>query len=64
MDNKEEVKEEGKTCCATKCCSGKAIGALALLLAVGAGGFFAGRHCTKVCPVSGAPAITAPAATK
>lgn len=63
MDKNEEVKEEGKSGCAPKCCSGKAIGALALLLAVGAGGFFAGRNCTKVCP-TGAPAVTAPAPTK
>ena len=53
MDNKTEGQEDGKACCGPKgkCC-GKAAAVLALLLVGGAGGFFAGRHCNKVCPTS------------
>lgn len=60
MDEKDQ-KGEGKACCGTKSCCGKGAAAVALLLAVGAGGFFAGRHC-KTCAPQAAPAASAPAA--
>lgn len=62
METAQEGKEEGKGCCGTKKCCGKALGALALLLIGGAGGYFAARHC-KVCAVD-APAVSAPAQAK
>ncbi|MBI4423575.1 MAG: hypothetical protein HY554_07610 [Elusimicrobia bacterium] len=49
----QETKEGGKDCCSKgKCCGGKALIALALLLAGGGIGFFAGRCTGGTCPVS------------
>lgn len=59
---KQEKTENGKACCSGgKCCGCKALGAVALLVVGGAIGFFAGRHCGKMCAVNAAPAA-APAA--
>ncbi|TPW20656.1 MAG: hypothetical protein FD126_1471 [Elusimicrobia bacterium] len=56
MDNQEtkdeKVDEKGGCCSKAKCCGGKTLAALALLLVGGFGGYFAGRSCGKVCPVS------------
>lgn len=56
----EATKADEKGCCGTgkKCCGGKALAALALLLVGGVGGYLAGRHC-KSCAVP--PAAEAPA---
>ena len=59
----QEGKGDEKGCCAkTKCCTGKALAALALLLVGGFGGYFAGRNCGKVCPVAESVAGAQPAA--
>jgi hypothetical protein len=45
MDSQEKT-EDGKACCSKgKCCGGKSLAALALLLIGGAGGYFCARHC-------------------
>lgn len=56
MEN-QETKGDEKGCCSTKakCCGGKTLAALALLLVGGLGGFAAGR-CAKSCDVQAAPA--------
>jgi hypothetical protein len=43
QENKEG--EKGGCCSKGKCCGGKALGAVALLVVGGLGGYFAGRHC-------------------
>lgn len=64
MDNQEtKAGEKGGCCDKSKCCGGKALAALALLLVGGFGGYFAGRNCGKVCPVSQAAAPAAPTQT-
>ena len=47
MENeKKEGSEEGKGCCSkSKCCGGKALAAIALLVAGTIGGYLCGRHC-------------------
>ncbi|TBR23168.1 hypothetical protein EPO15_06565 [bacterium] len=66
MDNQETKGDEKGGCCSTKakCCGGKTLAALALLLVGSVGGYFAGRHCGKVCPVGEAAAPAAPAPAK
>lgn len=64
MDNQETKGEKGdeKGCCAkTKCCGGKTLAALALVLVGGLSGYFAGRNCGKVCPIGEAAAPQTPA---
>lgn len=67
MDNKEtqgeKIEEKGGCCSKSKCCGGKTLAALALLLVGGLGGFAAGRHCGKVCPVREAVAPAVPTQT-
>jgi hypothetical protein len=58
QENKEG--EKGGCCTKGKCCGGKALGAVALLVVGGIGGYFAGRHCTA-CAMTSGPAISAPA---
>lgn len=65
MDNQEPKATEKEGCCskASKCCGGKSLAALALVLIGGLGGYAAARHCgAKACPMSAASA-TAPAQT-
>lgn len=59
MENQDTKVEEKGGCCskASKCCGGKAVAALALLLVGGLGGFAAGR-CAKSCDVQPAPVQT------
>lgn len=47
MENeKKEGVEEGKGCCSKgKCCGGKALAAIALLVAGTVGGYLCGKHC-------------------
>lgn len=60
----QEGEEEGGGCCGKgKCCGGKALAALALLLLGGIGGYFAGRCGTTMCLISPASVLT-PAQTK
>ncbi|MDE2291541.1 MAG: hypothetical protein KGL53_05615 [Elusimicrobia bacterium] len=58
MANETETKD-GKGCCSKgKCCGGKGLAALALLLLGGLGGWAAATHC---CAKPAAPAAQAPA---
>lgn len=62
MENQDTKAEEKGGCCSkAKCCGGKTLAALALLLVGGLGGFAAGR-CAKSCDVKSAP-VAAPAQT-
>ena len=58
----QETQDGGKECCSKgKCCGGKGLAALALLLIGGAAGYFGGRHCaakTNAAPSASAPAQT------
>lgn len=59
MENQETKADEKGGCCdKSKCCGGKALAALALLLVGGLGGFAAGR-CAKSCDVKAAPVADA-----
>lgn len=62
MDTQEGKGDEKGCCTKSKCCTGKALAALALLLVGGVGGYFAGKNCGKVCPVREAVAPVQPAA--
>jgi hypothetical protein len=66
MDNQEtkgeKVDEKGGCCSKSKCCGGKTLAALALLLVGGLGGFAAGR-CAKSCDVQAAAPASAPTQT-
>ena len=58
MENEEK---DGKACCSKKCCGGKGLAVLALLLVGGAGGYIAGRCASKGCALKNATAVEAPA---
>jgi hypothetical protein len=62
MDNQEAKGDEKGGCCskASKCCGGKTLAALALLLVGGLGGFAVGR-CAKSCDVPSAAPVQTPA---
>lgn len=63
MDAQETTGKDGKACCAKSCCGGKALAALALLLAGGAAGYFCGRHCAIKPEAAVAAPVAAPATT-
>ena len=45
-ENKKEDGQEVKGCCSKqKCCGGKALAAIALLVAGTIGGYLCGKHC-------------------
>lgn len=60
MDNDKKDGQDAKGCCdKSKCCGGKGLAVLALLLVGGAGGYLAGKCCAAK---PGAAAVEAPAA--
>jgi hypothetical protein len=65
---KGDVIKEGEDkggCCGSgksRCCCCKALAVIGLLAIGGIGGFFAGRHCQRVCDMKTPAAVTAPAA--
>ncbi len=58
----------GGGCGSRRCCSGKALGLIALLLVVGLIGYMMGKCCSQkskgVCPMSSAPIATPAAPVK
>lgn len=59
MDNQE--KTDGKACCTTKCCGGKALAVIGLLAIGATGGYLAGKCHTSKCDVPAAAAPVQPA---
>lgn len=59
MDNEKKDGQDGKACCNTKkCCGGKGLAVLALLLVGGAGGYLT----AKCCGDKASAAVEAPSA--
>ena len=46
MENQEKTGDEKGCCSKSKCCGGKGLAALALLLVGGVAGYFGGKCCT------------------